>query len=57
MAIYQNGHSLQISGIATMALVNTLNENKVLELMNKPSKWVVGQEYDFSFLWTDWRCK
>ena len=30
-----------------MALVNTLNENKVLELMNKPSKWVVGQEYDF----------
>lgn len=47
LAIYQNGHSLQISGIATMALVNTLNENKVLELMNKPSKWVVGQEYDF----------
>lgn len=47
LAIYQNGHSLQISGIATMALVNTLNENKVLELMNKPNLWVVGQEYDF----------
>lgn len=37
----------QINGTITMALVNTLNENKVLELMNKPSKWVVGQEYDF----------
>lgn len=37
----------QINGTITMALVNTLNENKVLELMNKPNLWVVGQEYDF----------
>ena len=37
----------QINGMITMALVNTLNENKVLELMNKPNLWVVGQEYDF----------
>lgn len=47
LGIYQGGHSLQISGTVTMALVNTLNENKVLELMNKPNLWVVGQEYDF----------
>ena len=37
----------QINGTITMALVNTLNENKVLELMNKPNLWVTGQEYDF----------
>lgn len=47
LGIYQGGHSLQISGTVTMSLVNTLNENKVLELMNKPNLWVAGQEYDF----------
>ena len=47
LGVFLNGHSLQISGIATMALVNTLNENKVVELMNKPNLWVAGQEYDF----------
>lgn len=46
-AIWAQNSIPQINGTITMALVNTLNENKVLELMNKPSKWVVGQEYDF----------
>jgi microcystin-dependent protein len=35
------------NGQATFCLVNTLNENKTAELMNKPNTWVVGQEYDF----------
>ena len=35
------------NGQATFCLVNTLNENKVLELMNKPNTWTPGVEYDF----------
>lgn len=45
--LYASNSIPSFNGTITMALVNTLNENKVLELMNKPSKWVVGQEYDF----------
>ena len=46
-AIWAQNSIPQINGTITMALVNSLNENKVLELMNKPNLWVVGQEYDF----------
>ena len=49
VGMYMSGQTTAFTrnGQATFCLVNTLNENKVIELMNKPSKWVVGQEYDF----------
>lgn len=49
VGMYMSGQTTAFTrnGQATFCLVNTLNENKVLELMNKPNKWVVGQEYDF----------
>lgn len=49
VGVYMSGQTAAFTrnGQATFCLVNTLNENKVLELMNKPNLWVVGQEYDF----------
>lgn len=34
-------------GQATFCLVNCLQENKTIELLNKPNLWVPGTEYDF----------
>ena len=49
VGVYMSGQTTAFTrnGQATFCLVNTLNENKVLELMNKPNLWVVGQEYNF----------
>ena len=49
VGVYMSGQTTAFTrnGQATFCLVNTLNENKVLELMNKPNLWVAGQEYDF----------
>ena len=49
VGVYMSGQTgaFTRNGIATFCLVNSLNENKVLELMNKPNTWVAGQEYDF----------
>ena len=49
VGMYMSGQTTAFTrnGQATFCLVNTLNENKTAELMNKPNLWVSGQEYDF----------